>query len=90
MNTAKFKTVMKPFIVAMLLFASCAPQQKISLVTGGYTDDGTKLSEKTLSKAFATNPKKPKTKRHPYKYYVKNKSFFSRVGINGQLQLYKY
>lgn len=82
---------MKPLVIALLFFASCSPQQKISKVTGGYTDEGKVLSDKTLSTKFVTNHKKPKTKRHhPSKYYVKSKPFFGRQGINGQLQLYKY
>ncbi|WP_276135044.1 hypothetical protein [Polluticoccus soli] len=83
--------VVKLLAIACVFFVSCSPQQKISKVTGGYTDEGVSLTDRTLSTKFVNSAKKPRTKRHhPCKYYVKNKPFFGRQGINGQLQLYKY
>jgi hypothetical protein len=86
-----FNTItMKLLIVALLFFASCSPQQKMSKVTGGYTDEGVAITDRTITNTFTNTRKKVKTKRHPAKYYVKSKPFFSRAGINGELNLYNY
>jgi hypothetical protein len=92
MHSARFFntiTTMKLLIVALLFLASCSPQQKMSKVTGGYTDEGVAITDRTITNAFTNTKKKVKTKRHPAKYYVKSKPFF-RAGVNGQLNLYNY